>query len=137
MTIGGGIGSFSWADHLVICGVKPEQIVALGVEPKPYARLQRLALNSQISPNERLRSNSEACPDNIWGWPGYGVREMWRELKRGNFARVLKIAWQLFTEPDFSETYTPLSGDVFNAYRERVCPHRLGKNLAFRTGTRD
>jgi pSer/pThr/pTyr-binding forkhead associated (FHA) protein len=132
LTLGGGIGSFVWVDHLVICGVKPEDIIAIGVEPKPYTRLQRLALNSQISPEERLRSNSEACPDNIWGWPGYAVREMWQELKRGNLSQVARIGWQLFGEPDLAETYTPLSRDVFNAIERESA--RIGWDRIWRFG---
>jgi len=132
LSIGGGIGSFAWVDHLVICGVKPEDIVTIGVEPKPSMRLQRLALNSQILPEERLRSNSEACPDNIWGWPGYAVREMWRELKRGNLSKVARIGWQLFGEPDLAETFTPLSRDVFNAIEREAA--RIGWDRIWRFG---
>ena len=132
LTVGGGIGSFIWADYLVIAGVKPEQIVALGAETKPYARLQRLALNSQIPAEERLRSTSEACPDNLWGWPGYGLREMWRELKRGNLAQAARIVWQLFGEPDLSETYAPLSGDVFAAMDREAA--RIGWERIWRFG---
>ena len=132
LSIGGGIGSFVWVDHLVICGVKPKDIVAIGVEPKPYTRLQRLALNSQILPEERLRSNSEACPDNMWGWPGYAVREMWRELKRGNLQQVARIGWQLFGEPDLAETYTPVSSDVFNAIEREAA--RIGWDHIWRFG---
>ncbi len=132
LTIGGGIGSFAWADHLVICGIKPENIVALGVEPKPYARLQRLALNAQITPEQRLRSSSDACPDNIWGWPGYGVRELWGELRQGHLSRAAKIGWQLFGEPDLAETFTPRSGDVFTAMDREAA--RIGWDRMWRFG---
>lgn len=70
LTIGAGLGSFVWVDALRISGVKSNQIIALGMENKPYTRYQRLCLNSQIPPHERLRSNSDSCPDNLWGWPG-------------------------------------------------------------------
>ncbi len=132
LTIGGGLGSFAWVDHLVIYGARPENVVAIGVEEKPYGRLQRLAANSQISESERLRSNSDACPDNLWGWPGYALREMWRDLRDGRFGHALHIAWQLFGEPDLAETYTPLAGDVFAAIEREA--GRIGWPRIWRFG---
>ncbi len=115
LTIGGGIGSFAWVDHLRICGVPAEQIVVLGTEAKPTGRYERLARNSQIPAHERLRSNGEACPDNIWGWPTYGMREIWHSLSQGQLGHALRIAVQIFGEPVLTETYTPRAGVVFDA----------------------
>lgn len=115
LAIGGGMGSFAWVDHLRICGVPPEQIVALGPEPKPTGRYQRLTRNSQIPVHERLRSNSESCPDNIWGWPTYGLREIWQSLCQGQLRQALRIAAQIFGEPVLTDTYTPRAGAVFTA----------------------
>ena len=115
LTVGGGIGSFVWVDHLRICGIPPEQIIALGPEPKPTRRYERLTRNSQIPTHERLRSNSEACPDNIWGWPSYGLREIWQSLRQGQLQHALRIAVQIFGEPVLTETYTPRAGAVFNS----------------------
>ena len=114
LSVGGGIGSFTWVDYLVIGGVPPEAITAIGYEAKPYGRYQRLCQNSQIPGHERLRSNSDSCPDNLWGWPGYGVREMWQTAKQGQVRQTAKIAWQLFNEP-FTPTYTPIAQNVFDA----------------------
>jgi pSer/pThr/pTyr-binding forkhead associated (FHA) protein len=111
--IGAGLGSFCWVDSLRICGVYSAQIVALGMEPQPYARYQRLCLNSQIPLHERLRSNSDSCPDNIWGWPSYALREAWHDLGKGRLSAALKYLWQVFAEPTFAETYTPRAGNVF------------------------
>ncbi|MHC5732816.1 MAG: FHA domain-containing protein, partial [Nostoc sp.] len=80
LAIGAGLGSFFWADLLRISGVRAEKIVALGLEAEPYARYKRLCLNSQIPLHERLRSNSDSCPDNIWGWPSYALREAWHDF---------------------------------------------------------
>ncbi|GAB4580136.1 MAG: hypothetical protein Fur0022_28750 [Anaerolineales bacterium] len=132
LTIGGGMGSFAWVDRLVISGVPPTQIMALGAEPKPYARLQRLALNAQITPEQRLRSNSDACPDNLWGWPGYGLRELWRTLRQGKVGPALRIGWQLFGEPNLAETYAPRSGDVFAALEQEMS--RIGWTRVWRFG---
>jgi len=113
VAIGGGMGSFAWVDTLRIYGVKPGQIVILSVEKKPYGRYQRLCQNSQIPDHERLRSGSDSCPDNIWGWPGYALREAFRELLLGRFGAACKCLWQVFAEPVFADTYTPRSADVF------------------------
>jgi pSer/pThr/pTyr-binding forkhead associated (FHA) protein len=115
LTIGGGLGSFVWADHLRVYGARTDQVLALGPEPTPYAQFARLCRNSQIPPHERLRSNSDACPDNLWGWPGYAVRECWLALRRGDFHNAARVLWQVFGEPTFAETYTPQVGAVFAA----------------------
>jgi pSer/pThr/pTyr-binding forkhead associated (FHA) protein len=115
LTVGGGLGSFVWVDHLRIFGARPEQIVALGVAPTPYTRLERLCRHSQIPSHERLRSNSDACPDNLWGWPGFAVRECWASLQRRDLRNAAKVLWQVFAEPTFAETYTPHAGAVYTA----------------------
>lgn len=111
--VGAGLGSFVWIDCLRLSGARADQIRALGLEDKPYARYQRLCLNSQIPPHERLRSNSDSCPDNIWGWPSYALREVWRDLQSGKWESVKQRLWQVFAEPAFAETYTPQAGNVF------------------------
>ena len=113
LTIGGGLGSFAWVDHLLIYGAKPEQVTAIGVEEKPYGKFSRFAGNSQIPDYERLRSDSGSTPDNIWGWPGYAVREIVSLLKNRKFKQAAAITWQIFTEPVFADTYTPIAGHVF------------------------
>ena len=54
LAIGGGIGSFTWVDHLRIFGVPTSDIVSIGFEQKPYGRYRRLCANSQIPDHERL-----------------------------------------------------------------------------------
>ncbi|HEY0754787.1 MAG TPA: FHA domain-containing protein [Ktedonobacteraceae bacterium] len=115
LTIGGGIGSFVWTDHLRIWGAQASQIIALGTEPVPTARFQRMARYSQIPGHERLRSNSDACPDNIWGWPSYGLREIWHALTHGKAMHALSIAGRVFGEPVLTDTYTPRADDVFQS----------------------
>ncbi|MEM6404366.1 MAG: FHA domain-containing protein, partial [Cyanobacteria bacterium P01_D01_bin.116] len=115
VALGGGIGSFAWVDHIRIYGVKPDKITVLGLEQKPYARYQRLCENSQIPAYERLRSGSDSCPDNLWGWPGYAFREAWREVFSGKVGSAVKHLWQVFAEPVFADTYTPMSGKVFES----------------------
>jgi pSer/pThr/pTyr-binding forkhead associated (FHA) protein len=132
MAIGGGLGSFVWVDLLRICGIKTNRIAVLGLENKPYARYLRLCLNSQIPLHERLRSNSDSCPDNIWGWPSYAVREAWQELLKGRLGESLKLMWQVFAEPTFAETYTPHARKVFDAIDRETL--RIGWQEMFRYG---
>ena len=130
--VGGGLGSFIWVDLLRICGVKIDRIAVLGMENQPYARYLRLCLNSQIPLRERLRSNSDSCPDNIWGWPTYALREAWQELLKGRLGVSLRLMWQVFAEPTFAETYTPRAVNVFDSIDREV--DRIGWNQMFRYG---
>ena len=124
IALGGGLGSFAWVDHLRIFGVKADCIAVIGLGKKPYERYQILCTNSQIPPHERLRSGSDSCPDNIWGWPGYAWREAWSDFKSFKWGRSVKHLWQVFAEPVFANTYTPKSGRVFASIdreADRIC----------------
>ncbi|MCS7001509.1 MAG: FHA domain-containing protein [Dehalococcoidia bacterium] len=131
LALGGGIGSFVWVDFLRNAGVPISDIRVTGYETKPYARYERLCSNSQIPGHERLRSNSDSRPDNIWGFPGYAVSEALAELRRGNLAG-LGVLWQVFGEPATAETYTPRSGDVFRSMDREA--ERIGWSQMFRQG---
>lgn len=113
--LGGGIGSFCWVDALRIRGIPVRHITVVGFESSPFARYRRLCRNSQIPDHERLRSNSESCPDNVWGVPGYAAREITRDTLRLRWGRALATLWKVTGEPDFSPTYTPRAIDVFRS----------------------
>ncbi|MCM1984590.1 FHA domain-containing protein [Lyngbya confervoides] len=130
--IGAGLGSFIWTDFLRLSGVGIQQIRALGLEDKPYARYQRLCLNSQIPAWERLRSNSDSCPDNLWGWPSYALREAYRNFAKGNLKLAARVIWQVFGEPTLIETYTPRSGNVFASIDREA--QRIGWSKIYRYG---
>ena len=117
LAIGGGIGSFSWVDHLRVYGVPAADIRVIGVAPdkRPYAKWGRLCKVSQIPDHERIRSNSISTPDNIWGFPGYASREMVRDLAHGRLVG-LKHVLQVFGEPNITESYTPRTGDVYRSF---------------------
>ncbi|MBW4635371.1 MAG: FHA domain-containing protein [Iphinoe sp. HA4291-MV1] len=132
LAIGAGLGSYTWVDLLRVCGANRDKIVTLGLDEKPYARYKRLCMNSQIPLHERLRSNSDSCPDNIWGWPSYALRESWRDFTKGNLNRSFKYLWQVFNEPTFAETYTPRSGNVFDSIDREV--KRIGWDRIYRYG---
>src|SRR5579884_2523924 len=95
-------------------------------------RYRRLCQNSQIPLHERLRSHSESCPDNIWGYPSYGVREIWSSIGQGNMGNAMHVAMQVFGEPVLTDTYTPRSGEVFRAVEREA--HRIGWERIFHQG---
>ncbi len=132
LAIGGGVGSFAWADHLIIHGVNPADMVSIGFEKKPYGRYKRLCKNSQIPDYERLRSDSGSTPDNIWGWPGYAVREILSNLKQGHWGQAAYISWQIFTEPMFTPPFTPKAGDVYASIDREA--KRIGWDNIWRYG---
>ena len=132
LTIGGGIGSFTWVDHLIIHGVDPANIMAIGLQSKPYARCRRLCRNSQIFDHDRLRSDSGGTPDNIWGWPGYALREIGRDLMRGQVGHAARLAWQIFSEPIFCDPFTPEAGDVYASLDREA--GRIGWDKIWRFG---
>ncbi|HEY8765945.1 MAG TPA: FHA domain-containing protein [Dehalococcoidia bacterium] len=113
VTLGGGMGSFMFVDILRNSGMSAADIRIASNEEKPYGRYRRLVRNSQIPERERLRSNSESCPDNIWGFPGYAVREIWREFWRFNWRLAAKVAYQLWGEPTIAPTFTARTEDVW------------------------
>ena len=124
-TLGGGMGSFVYADTLRIYGVDANKIVAIGLKTIPYERYQNLLENCQIKTlyRKRIRSGSDSCPDNIWGFPGYAIRDAWRAFFNGEAGRSLYHLWQVFSEPVGADTYTPRAEDVFasmDAEMERI-----------------
>jgi pSer/pThr/pTyr-binding forkhead associated (FHA) protein len=131
LTLGGGIGSFVWVDHLRIFGIAADRVRAIGVDPVPYGKYERLCRYSQIPAHERLRSNSLSTPDNIWGFPGYASRETWRELRKRNVSG-LKHVMQVFGESALAESYTPRAGDVFSSMDREA--ERIGWDKIFMAG---
>lgn len=117
VTVGGGVGSFTLTDTLRVAGVPASAIAVLTSQDYPYQTYEYLTGNSQIPLHERIRSDSGSVLDNVWGWPGYAVREAFAaRTVRGFIAPLL----QVFVEPVFTEYYTPRLGDVFRSVdRER------------------
>jgi pSer/pThr/pTyr-binding forkhead associated (FHA) protein len=113
LSLGAGVGSFVWVDYLRVCGVPKDAIRTIGFETRPLERYRRLCLHSQIPDHERLRSDSGSTPDNIWGYPGYAMREIVTSALRGKIVHAGKIGWQIFTEPLLSDSYTPIAGRVY------------------------
>ena len=132
LTIGGGVGSFIWVDNLVIRGAPQTDIASVGMEESPYGRCKRLLEQSQISAEERLRSDSGSTPDNIWGWPGYAAREILEDISNGRLRHALKVAGKIISEPLLSDSYTPNSGRVYDSLDREA--QRIGWGKIARIG---
>jgi hypothetical protein len=117
VTVGGGMGSFVMADYLRIAGVPPNSIRVLGATEVPWETYSYLTGVSQIPLEERLRSDSSGCPDNIWAFPSYAVREAFGERRPTKFLAPL---WNVFVEPVFTDYFTPKSGQVFRGLRKEA-----------------
>jgi hypothetical protein len=110
VTLGGGMGSFVFVDYLRIAGVPADQIKVLTAIDKPWTTYQHLTTVSQVPPGERLRSDSGSCPDNIWGFPSYAVREA---FSAKGLIKFLDPLWNVFSEPILTNYFTPRAGQVF------------------------
>jgi pSer/pThr/pTyr-binding forkhead associated (FHA) protein len=119
LAIGGGLGSFTWVDHLRVYGAETSDIRVVGIDPVCYANYKRYCRNSQIPDRERLRSNSQSTPDNIWGFPGYASRETLSDLARFRVGG-LKYVYQVFGEPTVAESFTPRAGRVFDSIEREM-----------------
>lgn len=108
VSVGGGVGSFTLVDHLRIAGVPVQSIAVLTNIDVPWQTYEYLTRMSQIPRPERLRSDSSGMPDNIWGFPSYALKESRKE-------RTLAPLWSVFSEPIFTDYWTPRAGTVFEA----------------------
>lgn len=125
VTIGSGIGSFVTFDTLRIYGVPAQSMAVLGPQDVPWGSYEYLTRCSQIPRQERLRSDSASEPDNMWGFPSYAVREALAD-------KSIKPLWNVFTEPIFSNYYTPRAGQAFVGMEREF--HRVGYGSALRKG---
>lgn len=138
VTIGGGMGSFALVHVLRIAGVAPSAIRVLTDLDAPYETYRTLCRNSQIPEFERIRSDSGSVMDNIWGFPGYAIRECFdTELRRRagltGLSKALAPVWQVLNEPIGVDYYTPMSGQVFASCDREMA--RLGWHSMLSKGT--
>lgn len=113
VSVGGGLGSFTLVDVLRIRGVPAGSIRVLSTAATPWETWEYLTRVSQLPAHERIRSDSGARPDNIWGFPSYALQEAWQE-------RSLKPVFQVAVEPVFSDFYSPTSGLVIRSVRREA-----------------
>lgn len=117
VSVGGGIGSFVLTDFLRVAGVPKTDIRVLGITDVPWETYQYLTQVSQIPAEERLRSDSQSMPGNVWGFPSYAVREAFGAKGLQGFIAPL---WQVLTEPTLTDYYTPKVGQVFRDMRREA-----------------
>jgi len=116
VSVGGGIGSFELVDHLRIAGMSTNQLRVLSNLDVPWQTYEYLTKVSQVPRKERLRSDSQSMPDNIWGFPSFAFREAWTE-------KTLDPIWNVCTEPILRDYYTPRAGHVFETMEREA--HRI------------
>ncbi len=109
VAIGGGIGTFVTVDYLRIRGVPSSEIKVLTQQNTPWESYEYLTRVSQMPRSERIRSDSSSSPDNIWGFPGYAIREAGAARTLRGFVRPLV---QVAVEPIFADHFTPTVGQV-------------------------
>lgn len=141
LSVGGGLASFALMDQLRVRGVPAAELAVVGPDPDPAHAFRHLARCSQIGERDRLRSDSAARIDNVWGFPGYALEEA---LARRRLRPLLTV----LGEPVASEVFTPVSGHVYHgiareaarigwaqmhvrASAERLRWHRDGGVVAF------
>lgn len=115
--VGGGMGSFITADYLRICGVPTSSLRILSNIDTPWQTYEYLTRVSQVPRTERIRSDSASRADNIWGFPPYTWKETFRQ-------KTLRHWFQTFTEPLFSDYWSPLAGTVFEGMEREA--QRIG-----------
>lgn len=133
LSIGGGIGSFCWVNCLRVHGVAQTELAVIAQNYYPQTQFKHYCAHSGIGPQDRLRSDSGARPDNFWGFPGYAVDECWDELRVGKFGAALQTAWQICTEPFATDFYTPTAKRVYTSIEREG--DRIGWTAMVRLGS--
>lgn len=117
VSIGGGMGSFILADMMRIGGMPASDMKVLTVLDVPWQTYEYLTQVSQIPRSERLRSDSQSMPDNMWGFPSFAFREAWTD-------KTLDPVYNVVTEPILRDYYTPKAGQVFETMEREA--QRIG-----------
>jgi len=113
VTVGGGMGSFMTVDLLRIAGAQTSQMKVLTSTDYPWQTYEYLTRCSQIPVNERIRSDSSSMPDNFWGFPSFALREARQD-------KSLASLWSVFSEPIFTDYWTPRLRMVFAGMKEEA-----------------
>ncbi len=125
VSVGGGFGSFVLADHLRVAGMPTQNLRVVTPLQNPYDQYRYLAACSQIPDDSRLRSDSASCPDNLWGFPSYALREAW---ERKSPRHVLGVS----TEPIVADYFTPEALQVYRTTAKEA--RRIGWDQMVESG---
>lgn len=132
VSIGGGMGSFCWVNTLRIHGISSSQIEVISPNTLPFQQFKIYCDNSGLTSSNRLRSDSGARPDNIWGFPGYALSEIVDELKSRKIKKALGIFWQISSEGALTDYYTPKAGRVYKSIEREAL--RIGWENSLQLG---
>lgn len=120
-TIGGGLGSFALVNRLRIAGVPAEEIAVVGAHHSPGATFFERCRALGMSDESRLRNESTARMDNLWGFPGYAGQEARR-------TRSLRPLTRQLVEGVAGESYGPTVAavrDTLDKEARRIGWHRM------------
>jgi hypothetical protein len=120
VSCGGGMGSFILADCLRVAGADTSMIKVLTNLEYPWQTYEYLTKVSQIPRHERLRSDSQGMPDNLWGFPSYALRESRQDKTLAPIVSVL-------TEPVLVDYWTPRADTVFTGLEKEVARIRYNE----------
>jgi hypothetical protein len=112
VSIGGGPASFALVDVLRCRGLAAERIRVVGPAADPLERLVGVAAALGLGAEDRLRANGVATLDNLWGVPGYRLRESGAALRRGRVGAALAPLVSAFLGSSLGEAIGPRLGDV-------------------------
>jgi hypothetical protein len=105
-TVGGGLASLALVHTLRVAGVAARDLRVVSPTADPADSFRQLAQAAQLGERERLRSDSAARMDSMWGFPGYAVEE-------AAVRRSARPLWRVLAEPVAAEVFTPVSGHVY------------------------
>lgn len=125
LTIGGALGSLAWVEGLYGAGVRPGRIAALGLDPKPYGRYERMFCSGQLA-GPSLRP--QPAPPRL----RLPLRRSWRDLVAGEASDAASLARELFGAQVAPGAPNPRAAALF-AEVERTAA-RLGWSQIWRYG---
>jgi hypothetical protein len=102
---------------LRVAGVAAADIRVVSPVTDPAESLRSLCRAEKLDEHHRLRSDSAARIDSMWGFPGYALEE-------SVVRRSPRPMWRVFAEPIAAEVFTPLSGHVYHGITAEA--QRLG-----------
>lgn len=112
VSIGGGPTSFALVDLLRVRGLAASRIRVIGPDADPLARLATVAAALGLGDDDRLRADTAATLDNVWGVPGYALRESLAALRTLRLGDAVAPLAATFMGSTLAVPFGPRLGDV-------------------------
>jgi pSer/pThr/pTyr-binding forkhead associated (FHA) protein len=112
VSIGGGPASFALVDVLRVRGLAADRIRVIAPEADPLARLVAMAGSLGLTAEDRLRAHGHATLDNVWGVPGYALRESLAALRALRLGDAVAPMAAAFLGSTLAAPLGPRLGDV-------------------------